>query len=158
MLVLTKLGLLFFMPGILFSWQDGTQLLIVDRVPTLKIGWNRTQWLQNNWSKMVWPSVHSGQIRPLSVEEELGYDKRFSYDFVVGEKITPIWGRFLHFWGWFCGLGCMISSVKENSETSRGSKQHNHDERANVGGDSCGGSATMRQQQQAVTGTIVTAQ
>ena len=25
----------FFMPRILFSWQDGTQLLIVDRVPTL---------------------------------------------------------------------------------------------------------------------------
>ena len=52
----------------------------------------------------------------------------------------------------------MISSAKENSETSRGSKQHNHDERANVGGDSCGGSVAMRQQQQAVTGTMVAAQ
>ncbi len=52
----------------------------------------------------------------------------------------------------------MISSAKENSETSRGSKQHNHDVRANVGGDSCGGSVAMRQQQQTVTGTMVAAQ
>ena len=52
----------------------------------------------------------------------------------------------------------MISSVKENSENSRGSKQHNHDERANVGGDSCSGSAAVWQQQQAVTGSTVAAQ
>ncbi len=51
----------------------------------------------------------------------------------------------------------MISSAKENSENSRESKQHNYDERANVGGDSCGGSAAVRQQQ-AVTGTTVAAQ